>query len=307
MKSWKEWKRLLRYQEAEEVERISAADLERKRSDASNAAPKFNPSAAAIEAAGRVITWLKDDRGVPQKVIDALRGTLPVQFQAAIDAAYGAGWNAACGKVAEAESRPAQDKQRTKHVTIESGHDPRLFSDTYATPLRIHIGDDLVYDSESRPSQEESKVYGMFDGALRQIHPAQEHCGAEGRITVKEFFDPELRERRAVFVYEAARLENVAAGRPINPEPWIFRDFDFRKNMIQAVDDQCGESRLDSPEALHDKWVKAYETMGWKYGKHRDPIAKTHPDMVPFDQLGQKEQEKDWVFFMLCEIARRIT
>jgi len=57
-------------------------------------------------------------------------------------------------KLMHAESRPAQDKQRTKHVTIESGHDPRLYSDTYATPLRIHIGDELVYDSESRPAQE---------------------------------------------------------------------------------------------------------------------------------------------------------
>jgi len=62
-----------------------------------------------------------------------------------------------CGGTGKVESRPAQGKQRTKHITIESGHDPRLFSDTYATPLRIHIGDDLVYDSESRPAQEEGK------------------------------------------------------------------------------------------------------------------------------------------------------
>ena len=48
--------------------------------------------------------------------------------------------------------------KKTKHVTIESGHDPRLFSDTYATPLRIHIGDDLVYDSESGPEQNMRKI-----------------------------------------------------------------------------------------------------------------------------------------------------
>jgi len=33
-----------------------------------------------------------------------------------------------------------------------------------------------------------------------------------------------LPERRAWFVYEAARIENEAAKRPINPEPWGERD-----------------------------------------------------------------------------------
>jgi hypothetical protein len=115
-----------------------------------------------------------------------------------------------------------------------------------------------------------------------------------------------LKERRAWFVYEAARIENTVAKRPINPEVWEKRDFKFRQNMIRAVDDQCGLKRLTSPSALHKKWVKAYEKMGWKYGRKRDVKLKTHPDMVPFENLGRKEQEKDWVFFMLCEIARKI-
>ena len=115
-----------------------------------------------------------------------------------------------------------------------------------------------------------------------------------------------LAERRAWFVYEAARIENQAAKRPINPERWDHRDRAFRDNMIKAVKRQCGKNRLTSPKKLHDEWVKAYEKMGWKYGRKRDVKAKTHPDMVPFNKLGRKEQEKDWVFFMFCEIARRI-
>lgn len=116
----------------------------------------------------------------------------------------------------------------------------------------------------------------------------------------------DLKERRAIFVYEAARIENKAANRPINPEPWENRDEKFRKNMIKAVARQCGNGRLTSPKLLHDAWVVAYEKMGWKYGKERNVELKTHPDMVPFSKLGRLEQEKDWVFFMLCEIARRI-
>lgn len=115
-----------------------------------------------------------------------------------------------------------------------------------------------------------------------------------------------LQERRAKFVYEAARVENVAAGRPINPEPWDKRPTAFRENMIRAVSRQCGPRRLTSPKALHDAWVRAYKRMGWKYGEKRDPRALTHPDMVPFSKLGRLEREKDWVYFMLCEIARRM-
>ena len=117
----------------------------------------------------------------------------------------------------------------------------------------------------------------------------------------------ERNERRAWFVYEAARIENIAADRPINPEPWEFRDGAFRLNMIKAVDKQCGPGRLTCPEALHDAWVLTYEEMGWAYGDERNTEKKTHPDMVPFDQLSKLEQEKDWVFFMLCEIAAKIT
>ena len=46
-------------------------------------------------------------------------------------------------------------------------------------------------------------------------------------------------------------------------------------------------------------WVTAYAKMGWTFGETYDPEAKTHPDMVPYDQLGQREQDKDSVFVAL--------
>jgi len=116
----------------------------------------------------------------------------------------------------------------------------------------------------------------------------------------------ELDERRAWFVYEAARIENAAAARPINPEPWEKRDEAFRKNMIAAVAKQCSPRRSRSPSDLHDAWTRAYKRMGWKYGQVRDVKRKTHPDMVPFNRLGRLEREKDRVYMMLCAIARRM-
>jgi hypothetical protein len=114
-----------------------------------------------------------------------------------------------------------------------------------------------------------------------------------------------LTERRAIFVYEAARLQARAVDAPIVPEPWDERDAPFRDQFLGVIEMMCGSDRKSSPEELHDDWVRAYEAMGWTYGPTRDPKAKTHPDMVPFDKLGFREQIKDAVFVALCEVARQ--
>jgi hypothetical protein len=51
--------------------------------------------------------------------------------------------------------------------------------------------------------------------------------------------------------------------------------------------------------------MQAYYAMGWVYGDEYDREGKVHPDLVPYVELGQLEQDKDAVFVALCEIARR--
>ncbi len=114
-----------------------------------------------------------------------------------------------------------------------------------------------------------------------------------------------LNRRRAVFVYEGARLAAISAGAPIIPELWLHRPLDFRDQFCEVIERQCGPNRSASPEELHGSWMQAYVEMGWKYGEKRNTEKKTHPDMVPYAQLGQLEQDKDAVFIALCEIARQ--
>lgn len=109
--------------------------------------------------------------------------------------------------------------------------------------------------------------------------------------------------RRAEFVYEAARLQAISNCAPIIPEPWNDRETTFQEQFIRVVTRQCGADKFVSPEAAHDSWWRAYEDMGWVYGPVRDVKAKTHPDMVPFAELGFYEQVKDRVFLDLCAIA----
>lgn len=114
-----------------------------------------------------------------------------------------------------------------------------------------------------------------------------------------------LTERRAIFVYEGARLQATAVDAPIVPEPWNDREEAFREQFLGVIEMMCSPDRKSSPEELHDDWVIAYEEMGWRYGPERDREAKTHPDMVPFNDLEQREQDKDAVFVALCEVARQ--
>ena len=114
-----------------------------------------------------------------------------------------------------------------------------------------------------------------------------------------------LNERRAEFIYNSARLAAIASGAPIVPVVWDEREEPFKEQFLEVIERQCGDMRSRSPEELHGGWMQAYIEMGWVYGKEYDREAKVHPDLVPYDDLGQLEQDKDAVFVALCEIARQ--
>ena len=50
------------------------------------------------------------------------------------------------------------------------------------------------------------------------------------------------------------------------------------------------------PEASHISWMKQKIEEGWTYGEVKDPAAKTHPCIVPFDRLPREQQAKDFIF-----------
>ena len=50
------------------------------------------------------------------------------------------------------------------------------------------------------------------------------------------------------------------------------------------------------PSAQHDNWMAVKLADGWKWGPVKDVEAKTHPCLVPFDQLPKEQQAKDYLF-----------
>ncbi|MCV7174908.1 ryR domain protein [Mycolicibacterium sphagni] len=116
---------------------------------------------------------------------------------------------------------------------------------------------------------------------------------------------PTLLERQAIFTYETARLQAAAVDAPIVPAPWSERDEMFRTQYLATTAMMMGPDRLTDPEVVHNFWWNSYKVRGYVYGPVVDHEAKTHPDMVPFADLGWEERIKDAVWIALNEVARQ--
>lgn len=51
-----------------------------------------------------------------------------------------------------------------------------------------------------------------------------------------------------------------------------------------------------TPKELHELWMQHKLDEGWRYGSTKDPTQKTHPCLVPYDQLPAVQRAKDHVF-----------
>ena len=46
-------------------------------------------------------------------------------------------------------------------------------------------------------------------------------------------------------------------------------------------------------ENNHDHWARKRMDEGWVFGPGRDDERKTHPDLVPYDELPESEKDYD--------------
>lgn len=72
-------------------------------------------------------------------------------------------------------------------------------------------------------------------------------------------------------------------------EPWQRES--AIKGVVFTIDNP------DAPEsAQHDAWARDKVDAGWVYGDVKDGDNKTHPCLVPFEQLPVHQQKKDVLF-----------
>lgn len=83
---------------------------------------------------------------------------------------------------------------------------------------------------------------------------------------------------------------------------WIHAEDWQRESAIAGV-----EFKLNNPDAKedaqHNAWMKDKVDAGWVYGEVKDAEKKTHPCIVPFNELPEFQQKKDALF---CAIVNSL-
>lgn len=148
--------------------------------------------------------------------------------------------------------------------------------------------------TEPRPPLTAEEWIGMaravfLPSPLHQTAPAVAHRKPKGdpsmSLSVKQI---------ARVAHEVNRKIQEAIGEAVSPA-WDDAPDWQRDSSVDGV-----EAVLQNPNApasaSHENWLRHKEETGWKHGDVKDEEAKTHPLMVPYEDLPVEHQIKDHVF-----------
>lgn len=120
--------------------------------------------------------------------------------------------------------------------------------------------------------------------------------------TVKFLYTHRMSEAVARVCHEANRSYCVALG-DMSQVPWEMAPDWQRASAIKGVELHLANPSA-GPQASHESWMAEKVATGWVYGPVKDTAAKTHPCMVPFDQLPREQQAKDYIFRAIVHALR---
>lgn len=84
-----------------------------------------------------------------------------------------------------------------------------------------------------------------------------------------------------------------------DPIEWTDMSDEAKAGSVSGIVDMIKNPVLDGREA-HDIWFANKQAAGWKYGPAKSNEHKTHPCMVPYDELNIWDKTKDDLY--ICVI-----
>lgn len=76
-----------------------------------------------------------------------------------------------------------------------------------------------------------------------------------------------------------------------------------RDSAISGVKFRINNSDAGN-DAQHNSWMKEKVDAGWVYGEVKDAEKKTHPCIVPFDELPEFQRKKDALFCAIVDALK---
>jgi len=118
------------------------------------------------------------------------------------------------------------------------------------------------------------------------------------RVTARREPQRTLAEDIASVIHDANRRLQIIQGDP-RPSPlWDEApDYQARESTESVARALADPER--TPEQNHQGWMDRLIADGWRYGEVKDEAAKTHPLLLPFDEIPVEAQRKDYMFIAI--------
>lgn len=97
--------------------------------------------------------------------------------------------------------------------------------------------------------------------------------------------------------HEANRVLQKHFGEQVSPS-WEETTEEMRESARDGVLGVLGGA---TPKMSHENWMHFRLKNGWVYGEVKDVEAKTHPCLVPYHELDEKQKFKDKMFVGIVE------
>ena len=107
----------------------------------------------------------------------------------------------------------------------------------------------------------------------------------------------------ARLIHGVVREYNILHEIPGDNFEWDDVDLEYRRSIENAIKNEL-DSPAKEPSDSHNRWLKARLDDGWTYGPVKSQKHKTHPCMIPYEDLPRAQQFKDELFSCMVALLK---